>query len=80
MYVFLTPTTIQRSVREGTLKATQLGNEDLFSDRDLADFLLWKNGHKRLMGVRSHKPRARALPNGHAAVEGGGLQISRLAS
>lgn len=52
------PTTIQRSVREGTLKATQLGNEYLFSDQDLADHLLWKNGHKRELGVRPHRPRS----------------------
>ena len=51
------PTTIQRNVREGTLTATQLGNEYRFSDRDLAEFLLWKNGHKRLLGVRPHRPR-----------------------
>ena len=55
------PTTIQRNVREGTLKATQLGNENLYSDRDLTDFLLWKNGHKRALGVRPHQPRQRNL-------------------
>jgi site-specific recombinase XerD len=52
------PTTVQRNVREATLKATQLGNEYLFSDRDLADHLLWKNGHKRALGVRPHRPRS----------------------
>lgn len=51
------PTTIQRMVREGTLKATKVGNENLYSDRDLVDCLLWKNGHKRAFGVRPHQPR-----------------------
>lgn len=58
------PTTIQRSVREGTLKATQLENEYLFSDRDLADHLLWKNGHKRALGVRPHRPRITSVETG----------------
>lgn len=62
------PTTVQRSVREGTLKATQLGNEYLFSDRDLAEHLLWKNGHKRALGVRPHRPRS--MPR-EAALEAG---------
>ena len=52
-----TPTTIQRLVREGLLKATVIGNENLFADKDLAEFLYWKNSHKRLLGTRPHQPR-----------------------
>lgn len=66
------PTTVQRNVREGTLEATQLGNEYLFSDRNLADYLLWKNGHKRALGVRPHRPRfVRATEN----IGAGGIHL-----
>ncbi len=51
------PTTIQRLVREGTLKAVKLGNENLFADRDLTEHLLWLNSHKLAFGVRPRRPR-----------------------
>ncbi len=51
------PTTIQRLVREGTLKAVKLGNENLFADRDLTEHLLRLNSHKLAFGVRPRRPR-----------------------
>ncbi len=62
------PTTIQRLVREGTIKATRLGNENLFTDRDLTEHLLRLNSHKMAFGVRPRRPRMAPMKSAPAPV------------